>query len=254
VRGGAGGSGAAIAGRQWTSRILLRWDWDHVAGRASPLLRAGRQLTQAEALTVLAGDDGRPLLVLRECRHCEGSEDAFLSREFDNEKTMLLGRWFHAVKLPVSVTDGEHPLHALFDGKDPPHLFTATADGTLLVPLDGRQSQGQLWKAMTSVLRRAYTKDPESAVSTLRGLLDKLDDIDSRLADLEERQAGEPGSSPAGKRLEKDHGALVAAREALIEKGALAEDLKLRAPHEDLPAPGPSNDSAGAEKDSISGR
>jgi len=230
VRGGGSEAGREIAGRQSTSKALLSWDWDVRPGAASPATYAGKQLTTAEALAALAGGDNRPLLVLRECQQCQGSEDAFLSREFDNEKIILLGRWFHAVKLPVGVTDATHPFHVLFDGKAPPHLFTATADGQTLVPLDGRQSQAQMLKAMTVVLRKAYSKDPEAAVKTLRNLLDKLDGIDLRLADLEERRIGEKADSPAGKDLERDHAALVAERQALLDKGAAVEDLTLRTP------------------------
>lgn len=230
ARGKAGATGHEIAGRQRTSTALLRWDWDIGPGIAAPVHHAGKKLTVDEAVAALAGGDSRPLLVLRECKQCEGTEDAFLSREFDNEKTILLGRWFHAVKLPVGVTDENHPLNALFAGKSPPHLFTATADGKTLVPLDGRQSQAQLLKAMTSVLRKAYTKDPDSAVKTLANLLDKLDGIDLRIAGLEERMIGEKLDSPAGKDLEKDHAALSAERQALLDKGAKAEDLVLRPP------------------------
>jgi hypothetical protein len=192
-------------------------------------------LTEAEALAVLAEGDPRPLLVLRECENCAGTEDAFLSRELDNEKTLLLGRWFHAVKFPQGVIDPAHPLHELFAGKSPPHLFTVTADGKSRVDLDGRQSQAQLWRAMTSVLRKSYRKDPEAAQKALSNLLDRLDGLDSRLADLEERfqsvRAGGKGpDSQDVKDLEEERTELTAQRQALLEEGRAMDDLQLRQP------------------------
>lgn len=172
--------------------------------------------------------------MLRECEHCKGSEDAFLSQELDNEKTVLLGRWFHAVKFPPDVVEPEHPLHELFKGKSPAHLFTATADGKTRVDLDGRQSQAQLWKAMTSVLRKAYTKDPEAARKDLTALLDQLDDVDSRMAELEDRLAAARASkgtdSPDVKSLEKEQAELTALRLKRLEEGKVLDDLKIRTP------------------------
>lgn len=173
--------------------------------------------------------------MLRECDSCAGTEDAFLSRELDNEKTLLLGRWFHAVKFPPDVTEPSHPLHALFAGKSPPHLFTVTADGKGRVDLDGRQSQSQLWRAMSSVLRKAYRKDPDAALKTLLNLLDKLDGLDSRLADVEERLAsarggGEGHHAAEAQDLEAERAELTAQRLKLLEEGKAADDLQLRQP------------------------
>ena len=46
-------------------------------------------LTREAAFKVIAGDDPRPLLVLRECKVCNGPM-MLCSRAVDNEKTFLL--------------------------------------------------------------------------------------------------------------------------------------------------------------------
>jgi hypothetical protein len=152
-------------------------------------------------LAAIADGDPRPLLVLRECDACRGSSDAFLSRTLDNEKTELLGRWFHAVRLGPEVLEPDHPLHALFPGQAPAHLFTATLDGRTRVELDGAQSQAQLWQAMTTVLRKTYRRDPDAAVRGLQKLLDQLDESDARLV-------GDRGSADDRARRARLRGAL----------------------------------------------
>jgi hypothetical protein len=169
---------------------------------------------------------------VRECETCRGTDDAFLSREFDNEKTILLGRWFHAVKLAPEVLEESHVFHELFTDRKPPHLFVATADGTLRVDLSGQQSQKELWRAMLKVLRKAYTKDADRAVTEMRKLLDELDRYDNLVAAAEERlinEAAAKGPDDASvKKLDEELQALRAEREEALERGAEIDDLGLR--------------------------
>jgi hypothetical protein len=236
-KGGGGGPKTApgkgvqlkLRGRQETSQLLLRWSWDGGAGAA---LRSPEPVPVEQALAAIADGDPRPLLVLRECEACRGTEDAFLSRTLDNEKTELLGRWFHAVRLGPEVLQPEHPLHALFAGMAPAHLFTCTLDGRTRVDLDGSQSQSQLWRAMTTVLRKAYRRDPEAAVRGLQKLLDQLDESDARLAEVEEQlldARGEHGSeSPEAQDLQRTRDQLAAAHQKLLERGIELDDLQLK--------------------------
>ena len=69
-------------------------------GEHSRSVETKRTLPPEEAYAMLAGEDHRPLLVLRECMTCNGTDDALMTRKADNERTMLLSRWFHCVKLP----------------------------------------------------------------------------------------------------------------------------------------------------------
>ena len=220
--GGSGGKAAGLAARQATAQAILKWDWDHAyapQSRSDP-----KPLETAAAYQALAGGDARPLLVLRECESCRGTMDAFLSRELDNEKTILLGRWFHAVKLPAEVMGETHAFRGLFPGGKPAHLFLATADGAVRVDLAGDQSQSALWSAMTKVLRQAYVKDPTQAVSGLRRVLDELDHLDSRIAETEEQLTRDRGA----RKLEAQLAELTAERTEAIERGAALDDLQLK--------------------------
>jgi hypothetical protein len=221
-----------ISEREATARRLLEWDWNRAfAPRTSD---GPAVLSEDGALSALADGDPRPLLVLRECENCAGTYDAFLSREFDNERTILLGRWFHAVKLGKEVLGENDPFHALFAGKKPPHLFVATADGKTRTDLDGSQSQAKLWKAMTGVLGKSYRKDPEAAVKSMQRLLDKLDVVEYRLAELDERvleaRAQYGAEAKELQDLQADIERATAERLALLEEGKVIDDLGLKAP------------------------
>ena len=232
ARSGSGGRSATkLADRQATSQALLRWDWDH--GYAPQSRTEPTPLEPARAYPALAGNDQRPLLVLRECDSCRGTTDAFLSRELDNEKTVLLGRWFHAVKLAPEVLGEAHPFRDLFPGAKPAHLFVATADGSVRVDLSGNQSQAALWSAMTKVLKQSYAKDPNQAVAGMRKLLDELDHLDSRIAEAEDRLMQERtahGKEARGaEKIEAQLAALRDERTEALERGALLDDLQLEA-------------------------
>ncbi len=146
-------------------------------------------LEQAMRLVVRA--DQRPLLVMRECEKCKGTDHALLSRSLDNEQTVLLTHWFHCVKLPPNVLDAEHPLVALFkpqkEGERIPHLFFVDIDGANKTPLPGDQSQSQLWETMFSYLERAYDGNAKLAIKELRNLLNQYDRIDGMATELRGR-------------------------------------------------------------------
>jgi len=144
-------------------------------------------LPREEAIRWIASDDRRPLLVLRECDHCGGTDDALLDRRMNNEKTLLLASWLRCVKLPTHVMKGNHPFHALFGDAHPPHLFLCRHDGSGLIPMNGQQSQTELWQAMTGMLKESYTKDPEVAIKEWLKLFTKFDHCDTMEATLAER-------------------------------------------------------------------
>lgn len=147
---------------------------------------AQRALPLDQALAYIGAGDPRPLLVLRECLVCNGTDEALLGAEADNEKTILLTRWFHCVKLPVDVMlKEEHPFHALFDGKSPPHLFVCDADGKNLVPLESERSRTELWDVLGHALARSYEKDARASLKQLAKLLDRYDVVDAQIAALE---------------------------------------------------------------------
>jgi hypothetical protein len=147
-----------------------------------------KALTREEAFRYVAGNDPRPLLVLRECKVCNGTDDALLSKGTDNERTFLLSAWFHCIKLPVDVMEPNHPFYELFGHEDPEHLFVATIDGSLKTTLESQTSRTELWEAMHTVLSATYKKDPQPVVKAVQKSLDRMDVLDERLLDLRSKR------------------------------------------------------------------
>ena len=194
------GPGAYIPStRGPSSKTTLMIAWEHATyteksvpkpknpTAASVDQRVRRALTAEEALVHIAGADRRPLLVLRECLSCSGTEDALMSSKEDNERTYLLARWFHCVKLSPDVLEDDHPFRNLFPGEKPAHLFIANADGSSRHDLEGEHARSELWEAMEGAIAANYKGSHETALRKLAGLLDELDEIDRSLADLETR-------------------------------------------------------------------
>ncbi|MBM3984758.1 MAG: hypothetical protein FJ296_03560 [Planctomycetes bacterium] len=222
--------------RQWTALQLLRWEWDVAYIRRQ---EGEKPLAEEAALVALADRDERPLFIVRECKGCKQASHEMVQAEKQGEKTMLLGRWFHAVRVSDDVLEETHPFHALFDAKLPPHVVAATADGKESAPLAARATQAQLWKLMSGVLRKAYRKDPEAAVKRLLALLDEWDLRDAQLVDLTDRlaalrQAEKPDEREIA-RVEARKKEVEAERWALLEEGKALDDLGLKLPEPALP-------------------
>lgn len=202
-------------------------------------------LSAQDAFAYLAGDDPRPLLVLRECFVCNGTDDALLSRGVDNEKTFLFSRWFHCVKLPPDVLEDDHPFRNLFPGGKAEHLFMATRDGSQRVPLESERSRTELWGAMVQVLSADYRSDPEHSVEQIKGLLDQLDSVDEKIAQLQTRmdellESDGPGARKLD-RIQKQLGEARGKRDALLAEITKAARLEL----EDATAGAPAQERAG---------
>jgi len=200
-------------------------------GDGSASIEARRALPVEEAFAILTGGDRRPLLVLRECLTCTGTDDALLTRQTDNEKTMLYSRWFHCVKLPPDVLEADHPFHALFGGDDPGHLFVSRWNGTDRRDLNGQQSRTELWDVLEERLAHDYRSKPDKPLKELFRILDGYDLVDTRIAELESRmdeaiEEEGPDSSKAA-RLRKELIDLRAELSDLREKAVRVSDLKL---------------------------
>lgn len=217
--GGGGGGGATTGGgsggtapkaatpraatpmsappRGASSKDLLRINWDFPTYNAEPAPKTDattaremrRALPRERALELLSGADPRPLLVLRECPTCNKTDDALLGEGIDNERTILMARWFHCVRLPQDVIQPDHPFNALFPTNDTEHLFVAARDGAGKMPLESDTSRAELWSSMSQVLSASYAKDATIAVKEIRHAFDKLDVLDQRVLDLEKRLA-----------------------------------------------------------------
>lgn len=178
-----------------SAKDLLRMQWDFPVYKPveaektdATTVRMRQALSREAAITYLAGTDPRPLLVVRECRVCNKTDDALLTPGADNERTILLSRWFHCVKLPVDVLQKDHPFNALFPDKSSEHLFVAQRDGASKVPLESATSRTELWAAMSTILGAAYSKDPVAVAKEIAKSFDRLDVLDKRVVELEQRR------------------------------------------------------------------
>ncbi|MBT3339775.1 MAG: hypothetical protein HOM34_01655 [Planctomycetes bacterium] len=181
-------------------------------------------LPAERAYAEIAGDDLRPLLILRECDTCNGTDDALLSKGNDNQRTFLMSRWFHCVKLPTHITEVDHPFHALFEDKHPPHLFVSDYDGSNAIPLKGDQSRTELWEAMDSVLERSYKKSPQKAIRELNKIISQYDrwDADEKRL-LEQIDSEIERNGPKSSKLKKLNKSLTKVR---LKKEAVAQQEK----------------------------
>ncbi len=150
--------------------------------------RKRQALSREAALGHIVGDDPRPLLVLRECKVCNGTDDALLKGGADNEKTFLLARWFHCVKLPADVMEEDHPFHALFTLEQPEHLFVCSRDGSNHDPLESQTSRTELWDSLRDLLVLEYEKKPDASLKTIAKVLNEMDVVDQRLGELKARR------------------------------------------------------------------
>lgn len=220
-------------------------DWDYPASLLleerddGPTRSAARMyaLEVGEAVARLAGDDPRPLLVVRECNQCKGTDDALLARNLDNEKTLLLSRWFHCVKLKHHVLESDHSFSKLFEGPRPPHLFLCLPDGSNMTPLPGDQNQRELWESMDKVLHLSYERDAMKASKELIKLLSTYDHLDSmedmyrEQLDYEIERRG-PDSSKA-RRLRDKLAEVAKEKKAAKAREEKIVDLRLRDKAED---------------------
>jgi hypothetical protein len=194
-------------------------------------------LPREQAFLYIAGDDPRPLLILRECEFCNGTDNALLSKTEGNEKTLLMARWFHCVKLPTHILKEDHPFTNMFTefpAKKVPHLFLTSRDGSYSIPLKGDQSQSELWRAMENILAVDYAKSPRQVLKEVQRFLIKYDNLDGAEAILEEKMQSElEKNGPKSKKLKKVRKELAKIetdRQALKDKEAKLMDLHLRRP------------------------
>ncbi len=191
--------------------------------------RLRRALTRDEAFHAIAGDDPRPLLVLRECQFCNGTDDALLTKGADNERTFLLATWFHCVKLPIDVLQNDHPFYELFGHDDPEHLFVSSPDGSSKVPLESDTSRTELWDDMTRLLTLSYKQDTRPVIRAMQKSLDRLDALDAHLLELETKRNAlfetENAGSAKLKKLEADVADV--RREIATVREELAKSAKL---------------------------
>lgn len=227
-----------------TSKEILDLDWhfpvahtfketarDKNSGTSAVFVE--QALPKAEAFFKINGEGNRkPLLILRECVLCKGSDHALFDRRLNNEKTKLLCQWFYCVKLPPKVLNKEHPFRKLFKQKHPPHLFISTWDGQDIFEFSGLQTQTQLQKQLVKMIGRAYEKKPAPAIKSMLRFLSEFDKHDGMLQQFEgQKQAEMLRPKPRAAKLAKLNANIkkTQKRKALAMKRAKAVcDLKLK--------------------------
>lgn len=215
--------------RGWTSQQLLKWEFD--AGYA-PSKPGAPPLPVKDALVALAGHDPRPLLVMRECNGCDRDDHKLMEKAQADDRTIVYARWYHSVRVSADVLKPDHPFHALFEGKTPPHMLVATLDGSLVTEIGARANLAQLCKNLAGVLRKAYKKDPDAAAKAMLALLDEFDRCDIGLSDTEDQliqvTKAKGAESKDAKKLADQKKLLTDERTAALAKGKLLDDLGLK--------------------------
>jgi hypothetical protein len=191
-----------------------------------------KALPREVAFTKISEKNNKPLLVLRECNWCKGTEHALFSRTLNNEKTMLLAQWFYCVKLPPNVLKKNHPFRKVFEGEKTPHVFISLADGSELIPFDGRQAQSALWNGMEKLINLAYEKKPQPAIKAMLKYLSNFDMLDAMAKELgdrieTEREKSGPRSSKV-KKLRKKLAKIEADKAKTMKRAKAVCDLKLK--------------------------
>lgn len=244
----ASGGAPPVTYRGSTAKSLLKIEWDYPVytppedkrAEGSSARRIRRALGREDALQFIAGDDPRPLLVLRECKVCNGTDSALLKGGIENEQTFLLASWYHCVKLPADVLEQDHPFHGLFVKAQPEHLFVSSLDGSNHDPLESQTSRTELWKAMRGLLGKEYKRKPDSSVKKIARILDRMDGADARFNRLSERRDDVlERDGPRSKKLKKivaEIDEVIAERLKLRREAVLASKLELKAPKPDRQA------------------
>lgn len=197
-----------------TVKKTLKLDWDYpLYGSKKIISRKNNQtiaqavkraLPREEAFINIAKDDKRPLLVLRECKQCNGTDNALLSSSDNNEDILVMVKWFHCVKLPQTILDESHAFHNLFNEKHPPHLFVSKWDGSEHIPLRGDLSRTELIDNLHTMLGLTYSKGTKPRVKELKNLLYKYDMLDEKIQRLEITIDNElENKGPRSKKLKK---------------------------------------------------
>jgi len=184
--------GASLtAARGETAKKELKISWNFPVytppeerGTRAPSVE--KNLALPKVYEVLAGDDKRPLLILREFDSFDDPDNEKLSSKLYTEKTVLLAHWFNCIRLPHHVTKDDHPFHNLFTGNDPPQLLVVAKNGDNLVPFNYTSSRANMLKYMTKYLDYYYAKSPSKVVSSILKMLPKFDKLDKEIQSLKE--------------------------------------------------------------------
>lgn len=168
---------------------------------------------------------GKPILVNLEIEERDPKVKKLYDAALKSERFTLASKWFHCVKVGDEVLHADHPLHQLFEGKNPAALVMVSPDLSKQVSFLGTARQKVKWAPIARVLRAAYKKDATAAVKGLESLLCKFDALDSRQNELNSQLARAEKAENASKIAAIQEKQAETAKEFEI---AFAEETKLR--------------------------
>lgn len=162
-----------------TSKSRLNIDW---CG-AGPV--HDEQIVDAEGLIrSIAGDDGKPLMILRRSKQADKRIQKLLDAALKSERFQLAARWFNCIQVDDAVLEKDHAYHLLFKGANPPALLLASPDGKKIEDFLGTKADKINWNDISSVLTASYKGNPTKAVKGLERLLSKFDALDNKRKEL----------------------------------------------------------------------
>lgn len=245
----SGGGAMPLPPHGITAKSILKLKWNfpihniyrrEEGSNATIAQKVSKALAKEHAFYTVAAEDRRPLLILRECKSCNDTDEALLSTYESNEETMIITRWFNCIKLPIDVMEEDHPFHNLFEKGTKTHLFVSRWDGTKAIPLKRDLSRSELLGNMYEILEIDYKKDAEKSVKEIAKLMYVYDMLDERIQRLEIAIDDEiEKNGPKSKRLKKYQSQLKEAQKDMADakaREAKLSDLKLKNPKERLDA------------------
>lgn len=169
-------------------------------------------------------------MIVRTCDAKKNKKvNSLLTAALASERFQLASKWFHCVRIEEEDIGQSH-YRELFAGRKPAHMVLATWDGKTRINLLGSVSQKVSWPKVSSVLKKAYKKDPTRAVKTLEKLLNTFDALDKRESELSAQLTRCEEKKKAGqiKKVKKQLEKLAKERETALATEKKASELQLR--------------------------
>jgi hypothetical protein len=147
----------------------------------------------------------------------ETAEDTAKTEEsvLKDENVALGARLFRSVKIKGDRISKEHPHWRTLGGKSLPRLVVVDTSGKKVGGLEGNDltSASKLFKLMQKASAKTYRNDLEKVVKESRSLLDDMDRIEAKLAQVAEQRKSASGAKDRA--LEQEQSELTTEMEAV---------------------------------------
>jgi hypothetical protein len=149
----------------------------------------------------------------------EKATTAFERRAFDEERVLLASRLFQCIKIDADNIESKEAM-SLY-AATPPAIYFIGIDGKTDQVLKGPQNRADaVLGALAKTFDGDFTPSLTSLIEKERKLLDRLDKLETQLADVERdlTKANEKNETAKVQALTKERDALVKEREKLFEE------------------------------------